>query len=169
MKKSDENIRIEFGKKNDWGRAVDLAWDVFCEASADQMYEDAPYYFHKFIYDPMMKKLYEQGSVQLIVAKLESKGRVLPINSDEIIGMLATKGSSHVSLFFVKKEYRNRGIGSALMDMLEYYAKAEEGADYLTVNAAIGAKDFYLKRGYNDVSETKTLNGIIFTPMELLL
>jgi len=45
------------------------------------------------------------------------------------------------------KEHRNKGVGKALMDAIEAYAK-DHGIPKLTLNAQLYVKDFYLHLGY---------------------
>ncbi len=45
------------------------------------------------------------------------------------------------------KEHRNKGVGKALMDAIEAYAK-DHGIAKLTLNAQLYVKDFYLHLGY---------------------
>lgn len=50
------------------------------------------------------------------------------------------------------KEYRNHGIGGALLKFIEDYA-VTNGLDELKLHAQMSAKDFYLHLGYKPVGE----------------
>ena len=50
------------------------------------------------------------------------------------------------------KEYRKRGIGKALMDKIEEYAK-ENSIPQLKLHAQMYVKDFYSNIGYKEVGE----------------
>jgi len=50
------------------------------------------------------------------------------------------------------QEHRNKGVGKALMDAIESYAK-ETGMPKLILNAQLYVRDFYLKLGYLEEGE----------------
>lgn len=60
----------------------------------------------------------------------------------------------------VEEGYRNRGIGSKMLEKLEEIAK-EKGARYVMLNARENAVGFYLKNGYELVEKSYLLFGTI--------
>lgn len=50
------------------------------------------------------------------------------------------------------KDYRNHGVGTALMDFIEKYAK-DHGIHTIVLNAQLYIKDFYDHLGYHAVGE----------------
>lgn len=81
--------------------------------------------------------------------------------NDKVVGVLATRELSHISLFFVKKEYQNKGIGKALFNFMLENTKS----DKLTVNSSPYAVNIYEKLGFKKQSEEKLDDGIRYTPM----
>ena len=51
-----------------------------------------------------------------ILERLNNDGNksIVAKHNNEIIGILETKNNDHISLFFVKKEFHNKGIGKKL-------------------------------------------------------
>ena len=77
-------------------------------------------------------------------------------------GVLATRGSSHIALFFVDAAHQNRGIGRALFSA----AWAACRADGMTVNSSPYAVEIYRRLGFEPVSREQIRDGIRYTPMQ---
>ena len=77
-------------------------------------------------------------------------------------GVLATRGSSHIALFFVDAAHQGRGIGRALFSA----ALSACRADGMTVNASPYAVEIYRHLGFEPVSGEQVRDGIRYTPME---
>ena len=87
-----------------------------------------------------------------------------------IIGVIQFKEAHHISLFFVAKEYQGKGIGKALFESsLKGYILKNNHHDLITVNSTPIAVKFYEKIGFRRTMFEQTKNGIIYTPMELIL
>jgi predicted GNAT family N-acyltransferase len=50
------------------------------------------------------------------------------------------------------KDFRQRGVATAIMNLIESYAK-ENGMKELVLHAQLYVKDFYLNRGYRPIGE----------------
>jgi len=50
------------------------------------------------------------------------------------------------------KDYRQRGVATAIMNRIESYAK-KQGMKELILHAQLYVKDFYLNRGYHPIGE----------------
>jgi predicted GNAT family N-acyltransferase len=93
-----------------------------------------------------------------------SKIYVARYNKD-IIGMLEIKNKDHISLFFVRKEYHQKGIGKTLFDN---YLKSIKNSSIksITVNSSFFAENIYSKMGFIKTDEIQERNGIKYIPME---
>ena len=85
--------------------------------------------------------------------------------SDQIIGyihgspyeLLFSDSVINVLGFVVKEEYRNNGVGSMLIEGLEYWAKNNgfSGIKLLSHPSRINAHRFYSRHGYNFTKDQK--------------
>jgi N-acetylglutamate synthase-like GNAT family acetyltransferase len=93
-----------------------------------------------------------------------SKFYVARYNKD-VIGMLEIKNKEHISLFFVRKEYHQKGIGKTLFDN---YLKSikKSSIKSITVNSSFFAENIYSKMGFIKTDEIQERNGIKYIPME---
>ena len=90
-------------------------------------------------------------------------------DGEHMVGMIALRNESHISLLFVDKEYHYRGIGRSLVMAMTDYVKQELGKIAVSVNASPYAVGFYHKIGFHDVGLQTHSSGIIYTPMRLNL
>jgi len=79
-------------------------------------------------------------------------------------GVLATRGSSHIALFFVDAAHQNRGIGRALLSAAWDVCRA----DGMTVNSSPYAVKIYRRLGFEPVSSEQVRDGIRYTPMQCM-
>jgi GNAT superfamily N-acetyltransferase len=85
-----------------------------------------------------------------------------------LIGAVALRGGTHVSLLFVEPTRHRRGIGSALMDWADDRARGfaeHDGRYVLTVNSSPYARGFYEKIGFAATGEETLQEGIRYVPM----
>lgn len=65
--------------------------------------------------------------------------------------------------------YRNKGVGSKLLQTLEEYARIQ-GAEQIILNSRLGAVNFYTQHGYQIIGDAPTLFGeIIHKKMRKIL
>ena len=67
--------------------------------------------------------------------------------------------SYHIGRIAVKKEYRNKGIGSTLLLEVEKYLY-EMGAKQVILGSQVTAKEFYSKNGYKECSDIYLDEGV---------
>ena len=68
--------------------------------------------------------------------------------NNEIIGILEIKNYDHISLFFVKKDFHNKGIGKKLFEnYINTITKGNSVLNNITVNSSIFAEKIYSKLG----------------------
>lgn len=84
---------------------------------------------------------------------------------DKLVGVIATRSEgTHVALFFVDGNFHRQGIGKKLFQTVRkdcHYVK-------MTVNSSPYAVPIYHKLGFVDVDKEQVVNGLRFTPMELV-
>jgi GNAT superfamily N-acetyltransferase len=159
LKVDRSKIMVRCAYHSDWDGAMKLAWDTFVRFDAPDYSQEGIENFRKFVNDDMLRNMFIAGHYQLFVA----------VYDDNYLGMLSLRERKHISLLFVDGDYHGNGIGSALIKYVSKYVLEEEGIDELTVNASPYAVSFYHNRGFKDVHEEMTADGIRFTPMKLCL
>ena len=134
--------------RKELNNSLDFVWRVFCDYEAVNYPEGGKQAFYNAIHsEDFLKTLSAYGAYD--------KG--------EMIGIIATRNEgSHIALFFVDGAHQGRGIGRRLWEtVLE-----NSGADVITVNSSLYAKDIYSKLGFIQLSDVLQQDGIRFIPME---
>jgi GNAT superfamily N-acetyltransferase len=84
----------------------------------------------------------------------------------ELVGMIDVRDLSHVSLFFVDADARNRGVGRALLESeIRRGVMAGSAPVAMTVNSSPWAVPVYERLGFNARGPEDEINGIRFVPM----
>lgn len=136
--------------------ALELIWEVFLEFESPDYSEEGVRTFREFIqYDPIIEKI-EKGELAFWGCFMDC----------ELTGVIAIKGTGHISLLFVKKEYQRRGIARKLFKTTSDILKENYGTNRITVNSSPYAVGVYHRLGFRDTNHELTINGIRFTPME---
>lgn len=95
---------------------------------------------------------------------------ILAIDKIKIVGVIEVRNYNHISLFFVKKAYQNKGIGKNLHELAINKCKVcKPEVTTIEVNSSPYAVSIYEKLGFIKISNEQTVNGIRFTPMLLKL
>lgn len=130
--------------------AVTLVWKVFQEFEAPDYTPEGVETFRQIIENTE------------IINGLEMYGA---FDGQKLTGVLATRQTgSHISLFFVHKEYLRQGIGSQLFRRLLHDTTAEK----ITVNSSPYALEVYHRLGFTDTDKELLTDGIRYTPMEYI-
>ena len=146
-------------KKTEWDKAMQLVWDTFMMFEAPEYETDGIISFRSFIKDPLLKKMFINGGYRTLAA----------FDRGVVVGMAGLRKNNHLSLLFVDGEYQHKGIGSCLLRELSSYIYHELGQREMTVNASSYGRAFYEKLGFEKTSEELKTDGIIYTPMKLIL
>lgn len=78
-----------------------------------------------------------------------------------LVGIIATRNEGkHIALFFVKGSYHQRGIGTALFELVK--------KDAMTVNSSPYAEKVYERLGFIRTAGEQCVDGICFIPMKYL-
>jgi ribosomal protein S18 acetylase RimI-like enzyme len=87
-------------------------------------------------------------------------------HNDKIIGVIAAKPPSHISLLFVDKQYHRQGIARTLYQkLIEHYSKDESCLE-ISVHSSLYAVDVYKKLGFTATDTEQQKNGLRFVPMK---
>jgi GNAT superfamily N-acetyltransferase len=87
---------------------------------------------------------------------------------DHLAGMIEVRDNNHISLFFVERQFQNKGIAKKLLSLaIERCRKNNPGVKIIEVNSSPFAVPIYTKLGFIKINEEQLKNGIRFTPMTL--
>ncbi len=93
---------------------------------------------------------------------------LLALDGNLIAGVIEVRNNNHISLFFVRKEYQNQGIGRKLHELaIEKCKTLKPDVDVIDVNSSPYAVPIYEKLGFVKVSNEQIANGMRFTPMAI--
>jgi GNAT superfamily N-acetyltransferase len=83
-----------------------------------------------------------------------------------ITGMIDVRDDFHISLFFVKKAFQNRGIGRTLLEraISECFARSPE-VSKIEANSSLYSAPIYRKMGFIELNGEQLVSGIRFVPM----
>ena len=148
-------MSIQFLSKDKLEEALQLSWNVFSEFEAPDYSEEGIRTFQEFI------------EYSTTAEQVEKKQKIFwgYYIEDALVGVIAIRDKSHISLLFVKKEYHRQGVGRQLVDAVLSYCNQKSDIKELTVNSSPYATGFYHKMGFRDLGQQRIKDGIIFTPM----
>ena len=104
------------------------------------------------VYPPRVVDFFHQYHEREIVVSDAAGGHTIVIRSDGTLVATGTRIGTTVRRVFVSVDWQRRGIGRLVMAELEQ-AAAADGIERLDLSASLPAKDFYLRLGYEIVSE----------------
>ncbi|MCL2253204.1 MAG: GNAT family N-acetyltransferase [Lachnospiraceae bacterium] len=148
---------IRFAHSDEWEEAMSLVWRTFLVFEAPVYLPQGIRSFENFITDSTLKRMFEMGVYQMLVAIYEGK----------VVGMITLRDKAHISLLFVDEDYHFMGVGKALVAHLCRYLRDEAGERRVTVNASPYGVDFYHRIGFTDLGAEALSDGIRYTPMEI--
>ncbi len=130
--------------------AMDLVWKVFLDFEAPDYPQEGIDEFRRAV-DGQLEKM-----------TLDVYGA---FKDGDLLGIIATRNEgSHITFFFVKKEYHNRGVGGSLF---QHIVPLTDNA-FITVNSSPYAVKIYRKLGFIDTDTQQQHNGIIYVPMKYI-
>lgn len=135
----------------------ELVWNVFSEFEAPDYTEEGINTFKDFI-----------NPVRLI-DKIKNEGFKVYccFDKSEIVGVIALRNVTHISLLFVEKNYHKRGIAKELLKIsVNDIKKSNLEAGELTVNSSPYAVKIYEKLGFVFTDTMQEKDGIKYTPMK---
>lgn len=143
---SIDEIEIREIKNEEMNNCLNLVWETFLEF-------EAPDYTQEGI-DEFKKSIYDENWIR-------QRKFIGAFENNKIIGMIATKDSNHIALFFVDGNYHKMGIGRKLYR----YIINQNKTGHFTVNSSPYAHEVYKHLGFVDTDVKQSVNGLIFYPM----
>lgn len=156
MNSIEDKFFFRFAIEQDWEPAMKLAWETFLIFEAEEYSKEGIESFRDFISEQWLKNMFLCGQYQMFVA----------LEKEKIVGFITVRNKCHISLLFVDKDYHRKGIGAALIKKMGEYMISEVGVDYMTVDSAPYAVEFYHKLGFWDLAPQQEKQGIIYTSMK---
>lgn len=132
--------------------ALSLALSVFDEVEAPIYPLSGREHFAAFVTGDELKKHILSGDVRVYICS----------ESCTVIGMMAVRSKSHISLAFVDGAYRGTGVGKELFERIA----DDLPESSFTVNAAPPAEMFYRRMGFVPTDMERFEDGIIYIPMK---
>lgn len=143
----------------DLEKAFLLIWDTFLEFVAPDYSKEAVETFKiNFIENEDFKECFKNGKQIMYGAYFEEK----------LVGVISISEKNHVSCVFIGKNYHRNGIATMLFNQLISELKKRQ-VKRITLNSSPYAIHFYHAIGFIDLGEQQEFQGILFTPMELIL
>lgn len=136
--------------KSEMEEALELVWKVFLKFEAPDYTEDGIMEFKRTINDvSWIKKSDFYGAFE----------------NNKILGVIATKDITHITLFFVDEKYHKQGIGRKLYNKVE----SLNNNGFFTVNSSPYAHELYKHLDFIDTDIEQCINGLRFYPMKKFL
>jgi len=104
-------------------------------------------------------------------ARSDRNHRVILAESDGVIeGMVEVRSAKHIAMLFVEPARQRNGVGRALVELaVELCRERRSRLGAVTVNSSPNAVGAYLSFGFVVAGSERQRDGIIYTPMKLLL
>lgn len=145
-------------KEADFNDALTLVWETFLKFEAPDYTAEGVETFRQFID-------VEEFRPRFLADGFFAWGCFV---ENEMVGMFAMRERKHITLFFVKEEYHQLGIGKQLFALAKMTAVLE-GAKEMTVNSSAFALEVYERLGFERTDELQIMDGIQFIPMKMIL
>ena len=87
----------------------------------------------------------------------------------EIVGVIGTRNTTHISLMFVDKNYHRQGIATQLLNTVISNIIINLDNKEITVNSSPYAVKVYEHLGFTKTAEQQEKDGIIFVPMKYFI
>jgi len=140
--------------QSDLQKALNLVNGVFDEFVAVDYSEQGRQTFENYL-----KTKYEETAAALADGSKKFWGFY---QDGEILGVIAVRNVSHISMLFVDKKHHGKGIAKRLFHFLLDYLK---DAKQITVNSSPYAVKIYERLGFSATTEQQEKDGLLFTPM----
>lgn len=150
---------IRRARKNEWQKVIKFTWCVFSECNARFYSEEGIASFRDYLSNPELKKLFDENKYIVYFA----------IREGEIAGLIALRYWTHIALLFVSPSSQKTGIGTQLILKCAGLIKKRYDVDYITVNAAPTAEEFYRNIGFRREGKMSLTNGMPIMPMKLYI
>lgn len=88
---------------------------------------------------------------------------------EELIGLIGIRDRTHIKHLFVAQACHGRGIARQLLALAVEEMRRNGAVEIVTVNSSNYAIAIYLRLGFRPTSAMQNRDGVLFTPMELVL
>lgn len=151
-------IEIKIVEENELETGFQLIWRVFQEYVAlDCQKNGINTFYQEFIKNPKFHEKFKDGRETMYGAYIDKK----------LVGVLSI-GKTHISCVFVDGRYHRTGIGRELFQTVIKELK-KNGLREIKLNASPYAVEFYHKMGFHDIGKATEYQGIVYTPMKILV
>jgi GNAT superfamily N-acetyltransferase len=136
-------------------RDAELTIKRFSESDLEQVCQlvcDTINTSYAAVYPPRVIDFFHQYHERAVVIADAASGHTIVVHSGDRLVATGTRIDTNVRRVFVRPDWQRRGIGQMMMAELEAAALAG-GVERLDLSASLPAKDFYLRLGYEIVSE----------------
>lgn len=138
-------------KKEEMKEALELVWRVFLEYEAPDYSEEGIQEFKKAIDD---------------TSWVEARDFFGAFENNKLLGVIATKDTSHIALLFVDGNHHRQGIGKKLFNLVNEI----NNKGFFTVNSSPYAHEVYKHLGFIDTTdEEQCVMGLRFWPMKRVM
>lgn len=148
---------FEIGQEN---IVSDLVWEVFSEFEAPDYSAEGVNTFKEFI------------NPERLVNQITNNGFKIYccFEEDVLVGVLAFRDISHISLLFVKKSHHRNGIAKELLRIaITKILEGNPNLQEITVNSSPYAVRIYERLGFNATDTMQEKEGLKYIPMRKCL
>ncbi len=144
-------LEIKQLKNQKIDEGIEFAKDVFAESRDERYTEEGIKNFYNFANSIKKSKIH----IFYGIFSGEALKAMIAINEEK----------SHISLFFVEKDSRCKGLGKLLMEKV--FEKTS--SLYITVNSTKYGVPIYEKYGFKIMDKEQQKDGLYYTPMKKML
>ena len=148
-------------KGKDLARALNLVNTMFSQFVAADYSEQG-----KAAFENYLKTKLEETTTQVKSGHKKIWGYY---KDGEILGVIATQNTTHISLMFVDKHHHRKGIARQMFDFVLENLRMDESVTRVTVNSSPYAVKIYQRLGFVQSGEKQEKDGIIFIPMAFVV
>lgn len=138
-------------------KALDIIWNVFIVDVAPTYTQEGIDCFRQYLAIENINRLCDDGELTMFGA----------FDDGELVGTISIQSAGHICNFYVKRSCQGMGVGRKLYEVACDYGKNYLKKDKITVDAAPGAVDKYIRMGMHPTAPEQMVYGKRYTPMEL--
>ena len=159
MANSESFYYCNFGEGQE-NIVADLVWEVFSEFEAPDYTAEGVTTFKEFIEPARLKREVLENGFKIFCC----------FDGEEIVGTIAFRDITHISLLFVKKSHHRKGIAKELLGVAIGEIKANNpSVKEITVNSSPYGVKIYGQLGFEATDSMQEKNGILYTPMKKII
>ena len=134
----------------------EMVWEVFLEFEAPDYSDEGLATFKAFIAPQRLANEVEVNGYKIYCC----------FEGDMLVGVIAVRNITHISMLFVTSSHHKRGIAKNLLKLAAgEIIKENSAVQQLTVNSSPYAVEIYKRLGFTPTDKMLEANGIIYMPM----